>query len=192
MDYLEIYKEKKAAINEAIEFIIKEFTKIIKDKELKIKELEEKCELLKQENNALKYKIKNVYNYNDNKDYERIYNNLLKYFNNDSKKKVKAIITYFLEEEDEFNKLPENKKLSVLFISYLYNHDGNIIKKYDVFKQTQSYTALHKLYELTKSDFEKANDGKLHDECLGKYIEVNRSKLSLKDEIVEQIIKKKL
>ena len=59
-----------------------------------------------------------------------------------------------------------------------------------MFKQTQSYKALHKLYELTKNDIEKANDGKVHNECLGKYIEVNRSKLSLKDEIVEGIIKK--
>ena len=35
---------------------------------------------------------------------------------------------------------------------------------------------------LSKNDIEKANDGKVHNECLGKYIEVNRSKLSLKDE----------
>ena len=37
MDYLEIYKEKRAIINEAIEFIIKDFTKIIKYKDLRIK-----------------------------------------------------------------------------------------------------------------------------------------------------------
>lgn len=190
MDYLEIYKEKRAIINEAIEFIIKDFTKIIKYKDLRIKELEEQCESLKEENNALKYKLENIDNDKDNRDYEINYNNLLKYFNNDSKKKIKAIIRYFIENEDEFNRLPQNKKLSVLFISYLYKYDSHIIKKYDVFKQTQSYTALHKLYELTKNDIEKANDGKVHNECLGKYIEVNRSKLSLKNEIVEGIIEK--
>lgn len=190
MDYLELYKEQKSTINEAIEFIIKDFTEIIKHKDLRIKELEEQCQSLKEENNSLKYKLENIYNDKDNRDCEINYNNLLKYFNKDSKKRVKAIIRYFIEKEDEFNRLPQNKKLSVLFISYLYKYDSHIIKKHDVFKQTQSYTVLHKLYELAKNDTEKANDGKVHNECLGKYIEVNKSKLSLENEIIKGIIQK--
>ncbi len=190
MNYLDKKKKKKATINKAIEFIIKDFTEIIKHKDIKIKELQGQCESLKEENNALKYKLENIYNDKGSRDGEINYNNLLKYFNNDSKKRVKAIIRYFIENEDEFNKLQQNKKLSVLFISYLYKYDSHIIKKYDVFKQTQSYTVLHKLYELTKNDTEKANDGKVHNECLGKYIEINKSKLSLENKIIEEITQK--
>lgn len=190
MNYLENYKKQKRAINDTVEYIIKDLYEIIKDKERRIKELEEKCKELNKENNILRGKLESL---NENKielGEEDSYNNLFKYFLNGSKKKVKLSIRYFIDNENSFNKLSQNQKLSLLFVSYFYKYDSQLIKKYNIFDNTPDYTSLHKLYDLIQSDIKKANDEKIHDECLGKYIEINRKDLLLSNEIIEEIIKK--
>lgn len=190
MNYLENYKKQKRDINDMVEYIIKDLDEIIKDKELRIKELEEKCKELNKENNILRGKLESL---NENKielGEEDSYNNLFKYFLNGSKKKVKSSIRYFIDNENSFNKLSQIQKLSLLFISYFYKYDSQLIKKYNVFDDTPDHIELHKLYDLIQSDIEKANDEKIHNECLGKYIETNKKDLSLDNEIIEEIIKK--
>jgi len=189
MENIKLNKDQKIIIDKLMNYMINEFNNKIDEKDKIIEELNHKLELEKKYNNELENNVRTIKESNS-KLFESKYEELINCFISKNNNSVKELIKYFIANDNSFENLSQDKKFELLFISYIYNMDNEIISKYYIFDINPIYKSYIELYELLKSDRNKIETKNLFDNCVGKFIYKNRKKLNIKNEIIDEIIRR--